>query len=325
MNAVTAAPAATPAAGPFRAPFAWLVRREVWETKAVWIAPAICAAVLVFSTVLGGLQIGDVNLRSMSDHETVAKMSQVGPEGTSRLAGLLLLLIAVPFYITMAFTQFFYAMDALYSDRRDRSVLFWKSLPVSDVETVMSKVVTACVVIPLAAFAGAVIGQLLVYAVIGVKLAGTGLPLAQYMWLPQTWLPAIGVTLYGTFAVMLWSVPLVGWLLFVSALAPRSPFLWATLPPLALMLAERVALGSDRLADLIGDRVFGVMSATFSGIEQTGFVVRIGESGKLPPSVASMVQPLEFLSNPSVWGGLVFGGLLIAGAVWARRYRDETA
>lgn len=324
MNAVTSVPAALPAAGPFRTPFAWLVRREVWETKAVWIAPAICAAVLVFSTLFGVLQLGNVKISS-SVTELGAKLATLGPEGAARASELFLLALAIPFYITMAFTQFFYAIDALYSDRRDRSVLFWKSLPVSDAETVLSKVVTACVVIPAGAFAGAVVGQLLVYSIAAVTASGVDQSLVQYLWLPQTWLPAIGVTLYGTLAVMLWSVPVVGWLLFVSALAPRSPFLWATLPPLALMLAERVALGSDHLADLIGDRVFGVMSATFSGVEQTGFVIRIGEAGKLPASATSMVQPLEFLSNPAVWGGLVIGGLLIAGAVWARRYRDETA
>jgi ABC-2 type transport system permease protein len=324
MNAVTTAPVATPAASPFRSPFAWLVRREIWETKAVWIAPAICAAVLVFSTLLAVLQIGNVRISS-SVTELGTKLAEFGPEGAARVSQLFLLALAIPFYITMAFTQFFYAIDALYADRRDRSVLFWKSLPVSDVETVLSKVVTACVVIPLGAFVGAVVAQLVVYVIATAAAASAAQPLAGYLWYPQAWLPAIGVTLYGTFAVMLWSVPAVGWLLFVSALAPRSPFLWATLPPLALMLAERVALGTDHLADVIGDRLFGVMSATFSGVEQTGFVVRIGEGGKLPASVASMVQPLEFLSNPAVWGGLILGGLLIAGAVWARRYRDETA
>jgi ABC-2 type transport system permease protein len=324
MNAVTTVPAAAPAAGPFRTPFAWLVRREVWETKAVWIAPAICAAVLVFSALLAVLQIGNVRISS-SVTALGAKLAASGPDGAARVSQLFLLALAVPFFITMAFTQFFYAIDALYNDRRDRSVLFWKSLPVSDVETVLSKVLTACVVIPLGAFAGAVVGQVLVYVIAAGAAGSADQSLAGYFWQPQAWLPAIGVTLYGTVAVMLWSVPAVGWLLFVSAVAPRSPFLWATLPPLALMLAERVALGSDRLADLVGDRLFGAMSATFSGVEQSGFVVRIGESGKLPPSITSMVQPLEFLTNPSVWGGLIVGGLLIAGAVWARRYRDETA
>jgi ABC-2 type transport system permease protein len=317
MNAVVAK-------GPLNAPFAWLVRREAWETKAIWIAPAICGAVLIFSTLLGGLQIGDLRIHTANDPAMVAKFAEIGADGVARLAGLLLLLIALPFYVTMAFTQFFYAMDALYSDRKDRSILFWKSLPVSDAETVLSKVFTAAVLIPAAAFVAAVIGQLVVYAVLAVKLAGTDLPITQYMWQPATWLPAIGTTLYGTIAVMIWSLPVVGWLLLVSALAPRSPFLWASLPPLAVMLAEKVAFGTDRFANVLGDRMFGVLSATFSGIDQTGFVVRIGDKGQLPPSVGAMVQPIEFLSNPAVWGGVIVGALLIAATVWARRYRDET-
>jgi ABC-2 type transport system permease protein len=305
-------------------PFAWLLKREVWETKAVWVAPLICAAVLVVSTIVGTLQIGDLQINAVNSPEVVEKFNRFGADGVSRLAALLLLMIAMPFYVAMSFTQFFYAMDALYSDRRDRSVLFWKSLPVSDAETVLSKVVTGTVVIPLVAFAVAVVGQLAVYAVLSVKLAGTDLPFTQYMWNPQTWLPALVTTLYATVAVMIWSVPLVGWLLFVSAISPRSPFLWATLPPLALALAERVIFGTAYFAMLLKDRTFGVFEAAFGGFDRSGFAVRIGSPGELPPTVLSLIRPVEFLTNPIVWGGLAVGAAFVAAAVWARRYRDET-
>lgn len=325
MSAATTIPSATAATkGRLNAPFAWLIRREVWETKAIWIAPAITAAILVFSTLLGGLQIGDMRISTGHDAELVRKFQEIGPDGVARLAGMLLLLIAMPFYVAMTFTQFFYSMDALYSDRRDRSILFWKSLPVSDAETVLSKFVTATVVVPAVAFAIAVVGQLAVYTVIAIKIAGTGLPFAQYMWQPSAWLPAVGTTLYATLAVMLWSVPTVGWLLFVSSLAPRSPFLWATLPPLAIALIERVAFGSTHFAELLKDRTFGVFPAAFQGFQRDGIVVRIGEHGELPPHVGALIQPLQFLADPAVWGGLAIGALFIAGAVWARRYRDDT-
>jgi ABC-2 type transport system permease protein len=325
MNAVTTAPAAAPATGPFRTPFAWLVRREIWETKAVWIAPAICVAVLIVSSIVGGVQLGDMNFAA-SDPDTAEQIRSFGPQGIANLAGLMLLALAVPFFIVIQFTQFFYAMDALYSDRRDRSVLFFKSLPVSDAETVLSKVATACVVIPAVAFAATLLAQLLINLVLTVKFAGTGLPLVEYLWHPRSWAPAQLATLYGTIAVMLWSVPVVGWLLFVSAVATRSPFLWATLPPLGLALAERIAFGTKHVGQLLVERLAGAPFAAFRQIEQSGLVVRIGEAGHgAPPSVLKMMNPVGLVTDPGLWGGLFVGALFVAAAIWARRYRDETA
>ena len=43
-----------------------------------------------------------------------------------------------------------------YDERKDRSVLFWKSLPVSDRDTVLSKAVSALVVAPTLAISVAI-------------------------------------------------------------------------------------------------------------------------------------------------------------------------
>jgi ABC-2 type transport system permease protein len=324
MNAVANDVPRTPApAGPLNSPFTWLLRREFWESRAIWIAPAICAAILIFSTAIGGLKLGDIQFAAAASPEVIDKVTKIGAEGVARLAGLLLLALAVPFYITLTFTQFFYAIDALYDERRDRSILFWKSLPVSDQATVLSKLTTACVVIPAVALLGTIIGQFAVYAVITMKLSGTGLPYLGQLWLPSTWFPALVSTVYGMVAVMIWSVPVVGWALLVSALSPRSPFLWATLPPMAVALAERVAFGTNYVATFLRDQALGFIPAAFSGFRGDGLSVRVGEHGDGPPTVLSLMQPMQFLADPNVWGGLIVGAALIAGAIWARRYREE--
>jgi ABC-2 type transport system permease protein len=303
--------------------FAWLLKREFWETRAIWVAPAICAVTLVVTALAFGVQVGDLRILA-EDPEARTKIAELGPDGLSRLGALLLCVVGLAFYVAATFTQFFYATDALYSDRRDRSVLFWKSLPVSDAETVLAKLATAAVVIPAVALAGALVAQLLVYAIVSIKLSGTGLLLPQYMWTPASWGPGIVATTYGTIAVMVWSVPVVAWLLFVSAVVPRSPVMWATFVPVVVSLAERVALGTRHVSHLLAERAFGALPAAFSGVAQEGFAIKIGESGHLPPSLFTMMRPVAFLTDAGTWGGLAVGAALVAAAIWARRYRDES-
>jgi ABC-2 type transport system permease protein len=324
MNAVTTLPAATPRPGLLRSPFAWLVRREIWETKAVWIAPAICAGILLLLVTAVGIRVGDFRV-AVLDADFVDKLRGFPPEQIRRLGAGFLFALAVPFFVTLVFTQFFYAVDALYTDRRDRSVLFWKSLPVSDAQTVLSKVFTTCVTLPLVTGAAAILTQGIVWLLLAIKLAGKDLPVADALLPTSTWLPAAGVVLYTTFALMLWSVPLVGWLLAVSALAPRSPFLFATLPPVAVMIVERLVFGTDHVAAWVRERIAGHFTGTLAAIDGDGsFVLKLGDGAPVVSPVAYLIRPLELLSSPSVWLGVLIGGLLIAVAIWARRYRDES-
>ena len=149
----------------------------------------------------------------------------------------------------------FYCLDALHGERRDRSILFWKSLPVSDLTTVLSKASIPLVVLPLLTFAITVVTQLIMLLLSSAVLLGSGLSVAT-LWtqlsLPQMWL----VLLYHLVTVhALWYAPIYGWLLLVSAWARRAPFLWAALPLLAIALVEKIAFNTSHFATMLGNRI----------------------------------------------------------------------
>ena len=142
----------------------------------------------------------------------------------------------------------FYCLDALHGERRDRSILFWKSLPVSDLTTVLSKAAIPLVVLPLLTFAITVLTQLIMALMSSAVLLGSGLSVAT-LWaqlsLPQTWL----ALLYHLVTVhSLWYAPIFGWLILVSAWARRAPILWAALPLLAIALVEKIAFNTTHFA-----------------------------------------------------------------------------
>ena len=132
--------------------FIWLVRRELWEHKAIWVAPMIVLACLLLAVITGNVHLGPIGAMDASTpfgnmpQETQVKLLMIAYAG-----------LALVVYMVMGIVAFFYALDSLYADRRDRSVLFWKSLPLSDAETVLSKFTVAAVVIPLVAFVGALV------------------------------------------------------------------------------------------------------------------------------------------------------------------------
>jgi ABC-2 type transport system permease protein len=115
----------------------------------LWVAPLVVAAVLIVVTALsGGVHIsGDA--RVQIDGEAVDFINGITPERAVKLFGVLIAGLYVPQLIVMLIVLGFYLLDSLYSERKDRSILFWKSLPVSDAHTVASKALVALVVVPL--------------------------------------------------------------------------------------------------------------------------------------------------------------------------------
>lgn len=299
--------------------FIWLIRREIWEHKAIWVAPAVVIACLVLLVVTGNVHLGPIGTV-----EGNATFGAFPPDVQQKLLLIAYAGLALVVDMVMGIIAFFYALDSLYADRRDRSVLFWKSLPLSDSETVLSKFAVAAVVIPLVSLLGAFVAQFVVAAGGSAKLAMSGMS-AGIMWQPEAILGGMTIAFLWCVTAILWYAPVIAYLMLASAWAPKGPFLWAVLPPVAILLLERVVLYSQYVSDFIAGRLFGLYKLL--GRREGGDVSDVDAGSEVTKlSNIDLVGSLkEFYSSPDLWLGVVAAGLLLAAAMWVRRYRDETS
>jgi ABC-2 type transport system permease protein len=280
--------------------FIWLVRREFWENKAIWVMPACIGALMVVGALFGKVEVA--MLHASDEQNEVAAM-------------LVLLAIAGVFWVGMSIYSIWYLLDCLYADRKDRSVLFFKSLPLTDSATVFSKLFVAVIAIPLVYFAAADISALLMTFVISVR---SRLGFGNILWRPELWLQQQVLWLYVIATGIVWYLPVVGWLMLVSAWAKRAVSLRAILPPLAIMLAERLFLGTHAAALLFRDRLLGGPYMAFHHPIQWSFA-----KGEMTPGVWQLPDPVGFFSSMEVWIGALVGAAFIAGAVQLRKRRSD--
>jgi ABC-2 type transport system permease protein len=293
------APAAMPAMSATR-PLYWSVRRELWENRSIYIVPLAAAAV-----VLLGFLISTIHLQGR-----VREMSALDPARQHALLILPYGFAAILIILTTFIVGVFYCLDALHSERRDRSILFWKSLPVSDLTTVLSKASIPFVVLPLLAFAIIVATQLIMLLLSTLILLVSGTS-AAILWTQLPMFLISPVLPYGLAVLALWHAPLYGWLLLVSAWAQRSTFLWAVLPPLAICVIEKLAFNTWHFAAMLKFRLTGSFAQAFAVNAQ-------GSGIPLDP----IPDPVKFLGSPGLWIGLVVAAGFLAAAVWLRRYRE---
>ena len=291
---------ATPVVEVATRPMYWSVRRELWENRSIYIAPLSVAVVMLLGSLIG--------MGKLAQRARVA--SAFDP---SAYGGMLdhPFSIAAPLILLTAFlVGVFYSLDALHGERRDRSILFWKSLPVSDLTTVLAKASIPLVILPLLIFVLIVATELI------TLLAGTGVLLANGLSAGPLWtqLPLLRMALallYTLVVLALWHAPVYGWLLVVSGWARRMTFLWAVLPLLVLCVVERIAFGTSHLASLLKYRLLGWYSEAFDTNAPVGVAF----------DPLGLLDPVRLLSSPGLWLGLVAAAALLAAAVALRRYR----
>ncbi len=280
---------AAPAIIPWTRRMYWSMRRELWEYPSIYIAPLAVAAVSLLGFLIA-LMVSPAHRHEPLDmpYELAAGLIM----GTASVLGI------------------FYSLDALYGERRDRSILFWKSLPVSDLTTVLSKFAIPLIILPLLSFAIAVVTQFVMLLLSSAVLLGSGLSVGT-LGARMSFFHMSLMLLYHILTVHgLWYAPIYGWLLLVSAWAPRAPFIWAFLPPFVIWGVEKIAFRTSHF--------LGMLQYRLTGPEPYSTTAR---SGNLMEMISALT-PAQFFSTPGLWVGLAVAAIFLATAVRLRRYRE---
>jgi ABC-2 type transport system permease protein len=279
-------------------PIYWSIRREFWENRYLYVAPLAAAAVFLFgfliSTIHSPGQMRALLALSLGHaHDDI-----FGPFDMS----------AALMMGTTILMSVFYCAEALHGERRDRSILFWKSLPVSDVTTVLVKASIPLLILPVLVSVITLVMYVLMLLVSSAALLGSGGSVTM-LW---AHLPILRMALFGLYHLLtahaLWPAPVYCWLLLVSGWARRAPLLWAALPILAIGGLEKLAFNTSHFAATVGERFIGATAP-------------IASTDVFPTNPAAHITPDAFLAAPGLWIGLVVAAIFLAVAVRLRRYQ----
>ncbi len=265
-----------------------LIRREFWEHRSLWIAPLAVAGFLVLMA-LGAAVFADVHFNMGA--RGWGGRNAMGPAGMNMMQ-MGVFGFTMQLFFVSSITCGFYLLDCLYSERKDRSILFWKSLPVSDVQTVMSKFAVATVVVPLGVFVLATVVYPTLYAI-----SAMGIPNFSAVtggWNTADWLRAEWAVLSSVVATGLWYAPVAAWSMMASAFSRRSPIMISLLPVVVVGVAE-------------------------------GLVFRSGHTWKFLAYRLTPIPDLaQAITRPGLWIGLAVAAGMLYIVVRLRRYRDDT-
>ena len=270
----------------------WSVRRELWENRSLYLGPVAA----------GGIFLVGFIASLFARPEMIAQMTTPSPATTAPYMYAALVIMA-----TAAVVGIFYCLDALYGERRDRSILFWKSLPVSDAMTVVSKASIVFVVLPLITIATTVLLHFVMLMISSVIVASRGFDVGT---LVRAIAPARFALrlVYHIFSIhVLWYAPIFAWILLTSAWARRAPFVWAGLPILAVIVIEQLVFGSSKFLDILKSRTLGGPEM-FAGSSDM-----LGNAGAL-----------ALAGNPGLWLGLLVAIGFLAATVRIRRSNGPT-
>lgn len=305
-------------------PYWTLAKREVWEHKSVWIVPIVVGCLLVL--FLGG---GALIAAVQHGYVTVNNTGSVGVDARSGLH-IGMLVVASIFNFVMLILVWFYLMDSLYADRKDRSVLFWRSMPVSDTTMVLSKLFAGMVTAPACMFVLVVLTEIVLGIIFTIAAGIVGVNLFHETFYPGTIILTWIVLAFALIQQSLWLLPYWGWFLLCSAWARKLVIAWAVLIPVGAILIELIVFRTHYLTSAIfGHLGRGVV--LLGGYDRHGFHMQTFNDnaangavfGPSDNAVVTFGSVAHMFVLPEMWIGVGIGIIFILGAIWLRRHRSE--
>jgi len=298
-----------------------LIKREFWEHRSIYVTPLAIASIVTLS-VLAMLVFASGFAKELD--VAIFGASNIAGEG-ERKAALTAFFVGTSwlFLVALAVLTVFYCLDSLYAERKNKSILFWRSLPITDAETVLSKLIMAAVVIPAVAVLGIIATHIVNLIITGIWVSMKGGNAGLLIWnsvpLFDNWVAAFIVVM----ASGIWMSPFIAWFLFVSAWTKRAPLLMAFMPLILIPLLEWIFLRTRFFATAVLDR--GDAMPLFRTLDfESFFEEEHWRAGIDSISLLGHLDVIRFLSSPSMWAGLLVCALFVTAAIYVRRYRDES-
>jgi len=317
-----------------------LVRRELWEHRSLYIAPIVWAAIIiVLSTwVLYGViphhaphgMLDSANVEQLegldeADRKEVreAIANAKSHEVSKDVISFSFLGIAQLFTPFACVVVFFYLIDCLFTERRDRSILFWKSLPISDTQVVLSKLAVALVIVPFGIVALAALTQLVLLALFWLRFHGTIFTDILSDWSFVSWMRSMVLELAIVLCGVIWYAPIAAYFMLLSAWARKLVFLWAIVPLVSLPPLEYVFFQSTHILQFLGDRFLGFVRLMH--LDESAF--NVGTRDHAAPRISDIMSSVDVsgvLLSGETWLGIAAAAIMVFATIRLRRYRDES-
>jgi ABC-2 type transport system permease protein len=303
-----------------------LVRREYWENKGAFrTTPLVIGGIYIVFLLMSIFTTAHFDNEMYTFREAIRLLASQPPEFRAAHGHDLIIGSSVLFSMALAFVVFFYLLGALYDDRKDRSILFWKSLPASDTLTIASKLLSAMVLAPLIFWALFIVTQIVMAVIASIMVISVGEnPWTLFLSLVNP-LGPWGLLLVSYLATSIWFLPVYAWLLLVSSFAPRIPLLFAVLPPVVFAILQiwisflKTFTFNDSLFGLIGEWVANSPAIISAGIDDGESILSLG----FPLTddfdhAVTLSNILDRLFSTQMLAGLAVAAVFLALALWLR-------
>lgn len=309
-----------------------LVHREFWENKGAFrTTPLVIGGIYIVFLLMSIFTTAHFDNELYTFREAVRLLAQQPVEFRAAHGQEVLLGSSLFFTLVLAFVVFFYLLGALYDDRKDRSILFWKSLPASDTLTIASKLLAAMVLAPLIFWATFVLTQILMAVIASIMVLSVGEnPWTLFLSVVnplETWF----ILLISYLASSVWFLPIYGWLLLVSSFAPRIPLLFAVLPPVVFSILQiwidflRTFTLDSSLFGIIGEWVANSPAILTAQVQDGRGALALGAPlTKEFDHAVTLANILDRLFSVQMLTGLVIAAVFLAGALWLRRRATDS-
>lgn len=304
--------------------FIWLIKREFWEHKSFLTVPLVIIGIFTLTDIVAMMR-GSEHLGLARD--ALDAHGEFNGENLGIIVEVLFAGIGSILAVAMFIVAFFYLLDCLYAERRDRSVLFWKSIPVTDRATVLSKYFTGVVILPIIAVLATLVSYFILMLILSIVFgSASGFPLST-VWNPLNIIGAAGSSLALSAMTQTYLLPVTAWLLFCSAFAKKAPTLFAIFIPAGLILAEHLALGKSYLAEAIGSyfKTFGINIAEKGiNIDMDSFDFGAGgDHVDVDGGLPGFGDFFELFTEPMTYAGLTVAAVFVVLSIWWRRNRID--